>query len=239
MAEASGIPNWPDAQVRPFLSAMRAGPGDHTAALVFADWLEERDDPRADMIRASCELDRRPCEDGPDWRDLLSRVQQWSHGGPMLEAWIGEMSECYFWVAGPTRGLLRLQVNNGCGRVKKSDFPGFFAAYRQGWVDQALFGGLPSAVFEQCPLVRSVLLGVDRLELYAAPRDACDDDLARVAELPNLTELAVEEFRGFTDAGLAHLRNHPRLERVSLSGEFTSEGRAHLRTLPRLRDAAV
>lgn len=252
MLEASVIPNWPDSEVRPFLSAMRAAPDDHTTALVFADWLEEHGDPRADMIRASCELDRLR-KDGTTWgklvrraqgRNLVRRVQEWGHGGRMLEAWIGEMSECYFWVDGLNRGLLKLHVNQDCGLVEESDYPGFFVAYRQGWVDRAGFGGLPSAVFEQDPLVQKVLLGVDRLELYAAPRylervGEFDEYLERVGELPNLTELIVEGCPGFTDAGLAHLRNHPRLERVLLSGEFTSEGFAHLGTLPQLRWADV
>jgi hypothetical protein len=41
----------------------------------------------------------------------------------MLEAWIGETSECYFWVDGLTRGLLWLRVNDGCARVEEGDYP--------------------------------------------------------------------------------------------------------------------
>jgi uncharacterized protein (TIGR02996 family) len=34
-----------------FLAAIRAAPEDETALLVYADWLEERDDPRAEYVR--------------------------------------------------------------------------------------------------------------------------------------------------------------------------------------------
>ncbi len=34
-----------------FLSAIRADPADDTTRLVYADWLDERDDPRGDFVR--------------------------------------------------------------------------------------------------------------------------------------------------------------------------------------------
>lgn len=57
-----------------FLSAIRTNPADETARLVYADWLAERDDPRADFARLSAEFLR--CVRGlaalrqtiePDW----------------------------------------------------------------------------------------------------------------------------------------------------------------------------
>src|SRR5712671_7966964 len=48
-------------QIRPsrdeavvFLQAIAADPGDDSARLVFADWLEERGDPLGDFLRTRC-----------------------------------------------------------------------------------------------------------------------------------------------------------------------------------------
>lgn len=42
----------------PFLRAIRDDPESDEPRLVYADWLEEQDDPRAEFIRAQCELAR-------------------------------------------------------------------------------------------------------------------------------------------------------------------------------------
>lgn len=41
-----------------FLAAIRANPADDTTRLVYADWLDERDDPRAEYVRLICEARR-------------------------------------------------------------------------------------------------------------------------------------------------------------------------------------
>jgi uncharacterized protein (TIGR02996 family) len=46
-----------------FLRAIREAPDDDTPRLVFADWLEERGDPRGEFIRAQCRLARMPDDD--------------------------------------------------------------------------------------------------------------------------------------------------------------------------------
>jgi uncharacterized protein (TIGR02996 family) len=43
-----------------FLKAIAANPADDTARLVFADWLDERDDPLGEFIRLQIQLDRKP-----------------------------------------------------------------------------------------------------------------------------------------------------------------------------------
>jgi uncharacterized protein (TIGR02996 family) len=40
-----------------FRSALLADPEDTTTRLVYADWLEERDDPRGEFLRLECELE--------------------------------------------------------------------------------------------------------------------------------------------------------------------------------------
>jgi uncharacterized protein (TIGR02996 family) len=46
-----------------FLSAIHADPEDETTRLVYADWLEERGDPRGEYLRLDCALQRMSPED--------------------------------------------------------------------------------------------------------------------------------------------------------------------------------
>ena len=41
-----------------FLQAIVEAPDDDTPRLIYADWLEERGDPRGEFIRLQCRLDR-------------------------------------------------------------------------------------------------------------------------------------------------------------------------------------
>jgi uncharacterized protein (TIGR02996 family) len=71
-----------------FLRAILENPDDDTPRLVYADWLEERDDPRGEFIRVQCRLARTggddPLRPGLEAReqDLLAR-----HG----EEWVGSL----------------------------------------------------------------------------------------------------------------------------------------------------
>lgn len=54
----------------PFLAAIRANPADRAARLVYADWLEEHNDPRCELIRV-CEAMR----DEPVWSDRYRQLK--------------------------------------------------------------------------------------------------------------------------------------------------------------------
>ena len=63
-----------------FLEAIRRDPADETARLVYADWLDDRADPRAEFLRAETRL-LFPGTDGPNdpaslarWLELRDRV---------------------------------------------------------------------------------------------------------------------------------------------------------------------
>jgi len=79
----------------PFLQAIRAAPHDDTPRLIYADWLEERGDPRGEFIRLQCALNRLPARDpaAPRLRErlqeLLSRYEtEWVGPLPALvRAW--------------------------------------------------------------------------------------------------------------------------------------------------------
>jgi uncharacterized protein (TIGR02996 family) len=51
-----------------FLAAIRARPTDNDLRLVYADWLEEQGDPRAEFLRLDCQLGGYPPEDGRSTR---------------------------------------------------------------------------------------------------------------------------------------------------------------------------
>src|SRR5262245_42550191 len=68
-------PNMNDADA--FLQAIREDPENDTPRLIFADWLEERGDPRGEFIRVQCALAHCP-EDNP---------------GPEFPAWKARESE--------------------------------------------------------------------------------------------------------------------------------------------------
>src|SRR4051794_23398773 len=74
-----------DDQRAAFLATIRADPGD-IPRLLFADWLEERGDPRGELLRVQCALARTD-EDGPGREELERREAELlgRHG----EAWLG------------------------------------------------------------------------------------------------------------------------------------------------------
>src|SRR5207249_6247262 len=57
-----------------FLDAIRAAPDDDGPRLIYADWLEERGDPRGEFIRLQVELARLPADD-PRLPELKAREQ--------------------------------------------------------------------------------------------------------------------------------------------------------------------
>ena len=78
-----------------FLQDILANPEDDTPRLIYADWLEERGDPRGEFIRVQCRLARMPADDRR-WplleqleRELLERHQDKWLGSlrPSLARW--------------------------------------------------------------------------------------------------------------------------------------------------------
>lgn len=78
-----------------FLHAILASPDDDTPRLIYADWLDERGDPRGEFIRIQCLLAMMSAEDKrrsvleQRERDLLARHQDRWLGGvrPLLSGW--------------------------------------------------------------------------------------------------------------------------------------------------------
>ncbi len=70
--------NRPAAEEVAFWKAIDADPDDDTVRLIFADWLEERGDLRADAIRRRCEQIRRIKEKFPLLRSADTRFSYWA-----------------------------------------------------------------------------------------------------------------------------------------------------------------
>lgn len=64
----------PSAEELAFLARIRDEPDDDGPRLIFADWLDERGDPRGEFIRLQCALARLPADD-PRREDLRHREQ--------------------------------------------------------------------------------------------------------------------------------------------------------------------
>jgi uncharacterized protein (TIGR02996 family) len=78
-----------------FLQAILANPDDDTPRLVYADWLEERGDPRGEFIRLQCELAQLPDSDP---RILPKREREAELVREHHQQWLGPLNNVIvFW----------------------------------------------------------------------------------------------------------------------------------------------
>src|SRR5438874_7799921 len=93
-----------------FLAAILAAPHDWAPRLVFADWLEERGDPRGEMLRLGWEVSTLPA--ATPRRDALDvRLGAWwrAHREAWLGDGVGNAGEILF-----DRGWLWVNLVRGC-----------------------------------------------------------------------------------------------------------------------------
>src|SRR5262249_10870850 len=141
-----------------FIEAIVESPDDDGLRLIYADWLDERGDPRGEFIRVQVQLARLP-EDDPRQEELEARASE------LLEEHKDE------WV-GPVRDIVE----------DRGTSPG--AVFRRGFVEQltisaAKFLQNGDAIFRAHPVQRVRLLEA-RGEMH---RLADAPHLARVVEL--------------------------------------------------------
>ncbi len=72
-SEPASFDQQPMTSEEPFLTAIRQKPDDRSRWLVYADWLEQRGDPRGELIRVGQQLERLPAGDR---RWLLARARE-------------------------------------------------------------------------------------------------------------------------------------------------------------------
>jgi uncharacterized protein (TIGR02996 family) len=197
----------PTAAEAAFLEAIRAHPEADEPRLVYADWLEERGDPRGDFIRAHCHF-----------QDLVGRLCypdtpiRWEHLWayfPVVEAWLGPVP------AG-------LQVALECGvPIASMPLPRFLRA------EEILATTLPDHPWlDRLPPVRLNLAG-DSVRYVG---------LEGLAALPWLAGLDLSGHAGATDARLAVLAGRHELATLVLARTaLTDAGLGHLTELAGLR----
>lgn len=88
--------------LKTFLAACHTESDDDTPRLVLADWLEEHDDPRGEMVRLQCQLSALPAGD-PTYNELFDRHQKW---WKKYESWWQKEVGMLIWASSPQdRGL--------------------------------------------------------------------------------------------------------------------------------------
>src|SRR5690349_9754543 len=70
------VPDPHGERIAAFLTAIAEDPADPAPRLVFADWLEEHGDPRADLVRLGWEAVRVPFPQ-PGWKETLDPLEAW------------------------------------------------------------------------------------------------------------------------------------------------------------------
>jgi uncharacterized protein (TIGR02996 family) len=157
----STLSSFPSArpEVLAFLQDIKENPEDDAPRLILADWLEEREDPRAELLRVQCEYARRGRHD-PRRKEL--RKQESRLLAKMLPSWIApfrEMIQEYDYA----RGLL--WVGGEADRFLAGVPAGLEATEEWAWVEEVrLWKASAQRIVELAgqPLLRTVCT----LDLY-------------------------------------------------------------------------
>jgi uncharacterized protein (TIGR02996 family) len=195
-----------------FLDEITAHPDDDVPRLIYADWLEEREDPRGEFIRVQCELaklrktQKRFAELRQRERELsLLHLQQWTEGVPY------SLRRCVF-----RRGFIE-ECSVALGYfVRNSDRILRLTPLRDITLTQVK-NHLPALA--RCP-------GLSRLRSIRLKQQPVNPRVCELAGSPFLE--GVEAIRGrWTTEGLIILAraSHARtLRELELEGEFDDEG---------------
>ncbi len=240
MTSEPAIRPLPQADLRAFLSAVQADPDDPAPRLVFADWLEDHGDARADLLRLGVAL--APFRDTP-WESgaatLRKQLRAWQK--QHLPAWLPTRPSGLS--VGLETGLMRWHVNP---RKWRAVFrrPDVRAILEAGWVElvdvrawvqidwDTIRGDWPAlSAFTWLSLYRrwdvggplATLLELPHLAGLSAPRPpgappASTPEFAPVGELTELRDL--QSPQGTPEAFLA-LGKLPRLRRLAFSADPT------------------
>jgi uncharacterized protein (TIGR02996 family) len=214
-----------------FLRMIAAAPADDAPRLVYADWLEDRGDPRGTFIRVQCALAALPADDPrrPDLEDTERRLSA-AHAAGWTADFDGDMRSAEF-----RRGFVEgitLSAAAFLERGHKLLSSGLVRTVRLSDCSDVL------ATLARCPLLRKVEyldLGVNYLG------DDRTATLLRSEHVRNVRGLGLS-FNALTNAGVQAVIDAgpwPRLTALDLQGNSHVTGRvlvhlAHSRALPAL-----
>jgi uncharacterized protein (TIGR02996 family) len=216
-------------EVLAFLQAIKDEPEDDTPRLVLADWLEERGDPRSELLRVQVEVARLP-PDAPQIRMLAPREQQLLR--QHADTWLGPLAR---FVSGwkPERGLWRVFLTPRS--LLRPELGTDEARESLAWVDSVRLFPWPAGSSEASVLAALAgsprLADLNRLSLGAAGiGDAGLQVLAASPHLNRLTHLNLRH-NDIGDAGVQALAEAalPSLRLLEMGdNSFTSMGREML-----------
>jgi uncharacterized protein (TIGR02996 family) len=184
MTNEPTIRSLPQADLRAFLSAVQADPDDPAPRLVFADWLEDHGDARAELLRLGVAL--APFRDTPEESAAVALRKR-------LRAW--QKQHLAAWLPARPRGL-SVQLDTGHMRWKINPsqwrsilpLPAFRDLLEAGWVEMLDVRSWTRPDWEKVRADWPALSAFTRLSLY---RRWDDGALASLPELPRLAELCV------------------------------------------------
>ncbi|MGE3803772.1 MAG: TIGR02996 domain-containing protein, partial [Gemmataceae bacterium] len=185
----------PDEDERSFMRAIHEKPDDPAARLIYADWLEERGDPRAEFLRVQQALKSRQSD-----QELLSRLEVLR--STLLPEWLSMIGDTLARFAPLQEEVYRsdrdrgwepfLKVTSNLGLLDVH----YHGDLQNGWGVERVLDFLKSR--EVAPVLHSLLL--DGHEDRSRSNGTLDIDLdcwlAKDLEFPNLESLATEQGSG-------------------------------------------
>lgn len=220
-----------DSQMRAFLDDVAEHPEDAGARLIFADWLEDRGDPRAELMRMQA-----ACLEGES-QGVEERLEAWltsrtQRSLPTREAFEGPTAypQCLI------RGDLYVDEENVREFLEAAEWQGLRDLLREGWIREfhlhhwnnsqlgkaaklgLLAGPSELGVFNG-PSRSLELLGhcgqLRKLWVCHDQERATDEELLHLAGLTKLREFGYP-YAHRVGAGLAHLSKWPQLRKLEL-----------------------
>ena len=257
------FPELPADQMRSFLAAIREEPDAEDVRLVFADWLTDHGDPRAEWLRLHVEQAR-----------LHVGTARWTELDDARRAWLQRYQETWLGPCSPTRDLPLLRMEAGLPQLDLT-VEDFQAGLPEGWrrnLEQGWFGrvtvhvsepqeaeqlaklwnqvadqpwleyvdGLSLHTWEQVDETLQPLAGLvhlRRLESHNAIRDL---HLRHLKGMKNLRELVLENMSGIELKALARMELLTDLRSLSLPGyAFVDRDCQHLADLAYLEKLSL
>jgi uncharacterized protein (TIGR02996 family) len=111
-----------------FLSSIRAAPHDGTTRLVYADWLEERGDPRGELVRVEEEMRKLPVFSDEFWQ--LKRRRNELRASAATD-WLGALGYGTSAVGPRKSGRLKLSWGGHCRLHSANGWPSPTTSVRQ------------------------------------------------------------------------------------------------------------
>jgi uncharacterized protein (TIGR02996 family) len=193
-----------------FLAAIRDDPEDDAVRLVFADWLEEHDEPeRAELFRVQCRLaGRLPARERASL-EARQRALIKKHAGD----WLGPFAKDATYRRGTA--CVRLRTSELLTRKVQEQAATWFP---RGFVLGLELDGTSSRWQQLFAL--PLLAGLQRLSIdHSKLRDDGVAILAASPQLAGLTDLAVQDggsfSKGLTDRGVRAILDSPHLQRLN------------------------